>query len=45
VVAWSQRYPKTHWFPMSGKADAEKMAFRLLRRFAKDEAERTKPKH
>lgn len=42
VIAWSQRFPLTHWWLMPTRAEAEKMAFQLLRRFWKDEMERVK---
>jgi len=42
VVAWSQRFPKTHWFTMPTRAEAEKQAFRVLRRFWRDAEEKRK---
>jgi DNA excision repair protein ERCC-4 len=36
ILAWSQRFPKVHWFPMGTRAMAEATCYRLLERFYRD---------
>ena len=33
ILAWSQRFPMVHWFPMPSRLHAERTAFRLLERW------------
>jgi len=42
MLAWSQRFPRVHWFPMPSRQLAEHTCFRLLERWWKDEADRVK---
>jgi ERCC4-type nuclease len=37
ILAWSQRFPRIHWFPMPSRSQAEDTAFRLLERWWLDE--------
>ena len=36
IVAWQQRYPIVHWMPMPTRDMAERMTFRILDRFWRD---------
>lgn len=36
ILAWSQRFPRVHWFPMGSRAMAEVTTYRLLERFYRD---------
>lgn len=36
ILAWSQRFPNVHWWPMPSREIAEVTAFRLLERFWED---------
>lgn len=42
ILAWSQRYPMVHWFPMPTRLAAERTAFRLLERWWIDRKEEEK---
>ncbi len=33
ILAWSQRFPRIHWFPMGSRAMAESTCFRILERY------------
>jgi len=37
VIAWSQRYPRVHWWMMGSRRLAEVTTFRILERFWRDE--------
>lgn len=39
VLAWQQRYPNVHWWLCPGREFAEVTTFRILERFAKEQAE------
>jgi ERCC4-type nuclease len=36
ILAWSQRFPRVHWFPMGSRAMAEATTYRLLERYYRD---------
>jgi ERCC4-type nuclease len=36
IIAWQQRYPKVHWITAGTRAQAERLAFRVLERFWED---------
>ncbi|HQU42549.1 MAG: hypothetical protein B7Z67_11575 [Acidiphilium sp. 21-60-14] len=36
ILAYSQRFPRVHWFPMGTRAMAEVTCYRLLERFYRD---------
>lgn len=36
IISWQQRYPKVHWITAGTKAQAERLAFRVLERFWED---------
>lgn len=42
ILAWSQRFPRVHWFPMPDRLSAERTTFRLLQRFHKDWTDKAK---
>ena len=37
VMAWQQRYPRIHWWPVPGRVFAERVTFQILRRFWLDQ--------
>lgn len=37
ILAWAQRFPRVHWFPMPTRQEAEHTTFRLLERWWEDE--------
>lgn len=39
IIAWSQRYPRVHWWMMGSRRLAEVTTFRILERFWRDEQE------
>lgn len=36
VIAWQQRYPRVHWWPVPGRAVAEAATLRILERFYRE---------
>jgi hypothetical protein len=44
IIAWSQRFPNVHWWPMPSREVAEVTAFRILERFWDDATWRTNAK-
>lgn len=36
LTGWQQRYPKVHWITAGTRAQAERLAFRVLERFWED---------
>lgn len=36
IIAWQQRYPKVHWITAGTRAQAERLAFRVMERFWED---------
>lgn len=38
ILAWTQRYPRIHWWLMGSRRLAEVTAFRILERFHRDQA-------
>lgn len=42
IAAWSVRYPRVHWWPMPGRAIAERWTFRLLQRVHSEQERRAK---
>ncbi|OGT57703.1 MAG: hypothetical protein A3E01_02900 [Gammaproteobacteria bacterium RIFCSPHIGHO2_12_FULL_63_22] len=42
IIAYSQRFPRVHWFAMDGRRLAEITTFRILERFWKDRQEERK---
>jgi hypothetical protein len=42
IVAWQQRYPRVHWLPFPTRDMAERMTFRVLDRFWRDQQQALK---
>ena len=43
LLAWQQRYPRTHWWFAPNRAWAEKLTYKILDRFQRDTIEGKRP--